>query len=471
MAFWGKRLRLDTVGARADAFLTRCFTRPSITWRQAFAILLPLVAENLFIHLFSLLNTAMISSSGVTSLSAVSLVDTLNSFLHVLYTGISTGASVIVANYRGRRDEEKLHEASVQAVTAVTSFTILTTLAIVLFNAPMLRLLFGAAEEEVMTKARLYMLGSALTLPILGVTTSVRGVLRGIGEGKTTLSYTMVTSAKYVLLNVLFLKVLSMGIPGLILSITISRALDLVLLHLFLKHSHSRFTFRFREFFHINPAVFRSILRVGLPCAAESLFFTGGRLVTQTIIVPMGTNAIAAYNISYSIMSLSQIPVTSVCTGMFTITGICMGSGREQDVKDLTKSYFAVNTLLYVLSFGAISLLFKSLVSFYHAPAEIVDTIFRCVMISSIAQPFIHNLAFMFPYVFRAAGDGTFCTVMSLIIMWLFRVLGGWILGSLLGFGVMGVWIAMLIDWAARAVVFPIRFRSGKWLRHKVLGE
>ena len=168
-------------------------------------------------------------------------------------------------------------------------------------------------------------------------------------------------------------------------------------------------------------------------------------------------------------MILSQIPVTSVCTGMFTITGICMGSGREQDVRDLTKSYFAVNTLLYVLSIGAISLLFRNLVAFYHAPEEIVDTIFRCVMISTIAQPFIHNLAFMFPYVFRAAGDGTFCTVVSLLIMWLFRVLGGWILGSLLGFGVMGVWIAMLIDWIARAVVFPIRFRSGKWLRHKVL--
>ena len=471
MAFWGKRLRLGAVGVKADGFMTRCFTRPSITWRQAFAILLPLMAENLFIQMFSPLNTAMISASGVTSLSAVSLVDTLNSFLYVFYSGMSTGASVIVANYRGRQDEKNLHEASVQAVTTVTAFTILTSLAIILLNAPMLQLLFGAAEEEVMSKARMYLLGTAVTLPIVGVTNSICGVMRGIGEGKTTLGYTLVASGKYVLLNVLFLKVLSMGIAGLILSISISRMLDLVVLHLFRKHSDSRFSFRIRELFHINLPVFRSILRVGFPCAAESLFFTGGRLVTQTIIVPMGTNAIATYNISYSIMSLSQIPVTSVCTGMFTITGICMGSGREQDVKELTKSYFVLNTLLYVLSLGVIVLLFGHLVSFYHAPEEIVDTIFLCVMISTVAQPFIHNLAFMFPYVFRAAGDGTFCTLVSLIIMWVFRVLGGWILGTLLGLGVMGVWIAMLIDWVARAIVFPIRFRNGKWLRHKVLSE
>ena len=463
--------RRKPAAVRVDEFLARHFTRPAITWRQAFAILLPLMAENLFSNLFGLLNTAMISASGVTSLSAVSLVDTLNSFLYVLYTGISTGASVIVANYRGRHDAEKLHESSVQAVTSVTSFTILTTMVIVLFNAPLLRLLFGAAEAEVMTKARLYMLGTALTLPIIGVTSSTCGVLRGIGEGKTSLGYTLVATGKYVALNVLFLKVLKLGIPGLILSITLSRIMDLGILWLFLKRSHSQFVFRFREFFRINPAIVRSILRVGLPCAAESLFFTGGRVVTQAIIVPMGTYAIATYNISYSIMILSQILVGAVNTGMFTITGICIGSGREQDVRELTKSYFILNTILYTLGIGVIRLAFRGLVNFYHAPEEIIPTVFLCVMSSTIAQPIIHNFAFMLPNVFRAAGDGRFCTGASLIVMWLFRVGGGWLLGAHLGMGVVGIWIAMLIDWVVRACIFPARMRGSRWLRHKVLKD
>ena len=106
---------------RADRFLTKHFTRPSITWRESVAIVLPLIAENLFTVLFGLLNTGMISSSGVTSLSAVSLVDTLNNFLFVFYIGIATGAGVIVANYRGRGDQNNLHEACLQAVTSVTS--------------------------------------------------------------------------------------------------------------------------------------------------------------------------------------------------------------------------------------------------------------------------------------------------------------------------------------------------------------
>ena len=141
---------MNSVGIKVERFLTRYFTTPSITWRQSLTIVIPLIAENLFSNLFGLLNTGMISSSGVTSLSAVSLVDTLNTFLFVFYSGIATGASVVVANYRGRGDEQKLHEASVQAVTSVTLFTIITAVVVMVFHKPLLSMLFGAAEQEVM---------------------------------------------------------------------------------------------------------------------------------------------------------------------------------------------------------------------------------------------------------------------------------------------------------------------------------
>ena len=203
---------------RAERFMTRHFTRPSITWRQSVTIVIPLIAENLFSTLFGLLNTGMISASGVTSLSAVSLVDTLNTFLFVFYSGIATGACVVVANYRGKGNPKELHESMCQAVTSVTLFTIITTIFVILFNKPLLTMLFGAAEEEVMEKAQLYMLGGALSLPLLGYVTAICGVLRGIGEGRISLVYTMISSIAYVLLNVLFLTVLGWGIPGLILA-------------------------------------------------------------------------------------------------------------------------------------------------------------------------------------------------------------------------------------------------------------
>lgn len=462
---------MTSVLAWADRVATRAFTRPSITWQQSVSIVVPLIAENLFTTLFSMLNAGLISSSGVTALSAVSLVDTLNNFLFVFYTGIATGASVIVANYRGRGEEKRLHDACVQAVTSVTLFTILTMVFMLVFQQPLLQLLFGAVEAAVMEQAVLYMLGCAVSLPLLGVTTAVCGVLRGIGEGKTSLGYTIVSTLIYVGLSVVFIRVMKMGIMGLILAITLSRLINLPLLLRMMNRSHSQFRFQIQEFFHIDLHMFRGIMRVGFPCAIESLFFTGGRLVTQTIIVPMGTNAIAAYNIAYSIMQLNQVFVTPLNTAMFTICGICMGHDRPEDVRSLTKSYFVLDTGIYVVSLGLVLLFFDALAQFYSAPQEIVRLIYHCTLITGIANPILHNFGFMIPSVFRAVGDGKFCTVISLITMWVFRVLGGYVLGVVFGMGVMGVWLGMILDWIVRAIVYPIRFRGDRWLRHKVVEE
>ena len=267
---------MNTMHIKLDSLLTRFFTRPSISWKQSFGIVIPLIAEQLFTTMFGLLNTAMISSSGVTSLSAVSLVDSLNSFMFVIYTCIATGAGVVVANYRGQKDEVKLHEASVQAVTWVTLFTVITALFIIIFHIPLLKILFGGAEQELMDKARLYLLGGSLSLPLLGITAGICGVLRGIGEGKTTLLYTIFKMIGYVLLNILFLIVLKMGIRGLVISVTLSRTLDVIVLFVLVKIKESKFNFRIKEFFHLDFKMFQPILKIGIPCVTETLFFQGG---------------------------------------------------------------------------------------------------------------------------------------------------------------------------------------------------
>jgi len=262
-----------------------------------------------------------------------------------------------------------------------------------------------------------------------------------------------------------------MCVPVLVIAISLGRSWHVISLFQRVKTSHSAFRFRIREFFHLDLSMLRSIMKVGFPCAAEQLFFTGGRLVTQTVVAPMGTNAIVTYNISYSIMILNQSLASPINTAMFTISGICMGHNRPQDVRDLGRSYIWLNSVIYVFASAVTMLLFPYLVSFYHAPAETVELIRLCVLITAVAHPFLHSIGFTLPSVFRAVGDGVYCTVSVLAIMWIVRVFGGWVLGVPCGLGVMGVWLAMVLDWVVRVVMFPIRFKGDKWLRHRVLPD
>ena len=450
---------------KIGAFFDKKYSCSSITWKQARAIVLPIIAENIFTVMFGLLNTGMISSSGVTSLSAVSLVDTLNNFLFVFFQGISTGASVVIARYRGSKNESMLHESSVQSVTVVTLFSTVTAFIIVVFHSLLLKLLFGAVEQDIMDKARIYLIGGAITLPLMGCFNAVCGVLRGIGEGKTSLYMVCFGSLVYVVFNILFLKVLNMGIKGLIISIALQRILQLCFAFLMIRKTKSQFKFKFRELLHVNFPVLKSIIKFGMPCAAENMFFTAGRLVTQVIIVPMGTYAIASYNIAYSIMILNQGLTSPVNTSMFTIIGICLGNKNVKDARLMAKRYMILNFFLFILAFGIVFLSLPLLLSFYNAPQETVRLITTCLLISGLAHPVLHTLGFTLPAIFRAAGDGVYCTVTVLIIMWVVRVFGGLVLGTWCGMGILGVWIAMILDWVVRSVLFPIRFKGDKWLK------
>ena len=79
------------------------------------------------------------------------------------------------------------------------------------------------------------------------------------------------------------------------------------------------------------------------------------------------------------------------------------------------------------------------------------------------------SLAFIPAYGFRAAGDVKFTMVTSALIMWFCRVTLAMFLARVLGFGPIAVWIGMFTDWSVRAIIYSIRFKSGKWMEHQVI--
>ena len=81
----------------------------------------------------------------------------------------------------------------------------------------------------------------------------------------------------------------------------------------------------------------------------------------------------------------------------------------------------------------------------------------------------IWPLAFTLASALRASGDAKFTLLSSTASMWIFRIGLAYVIGRYMGVGVLGVWIAMTIDWLVRAVLNLIRFKSGKWMTKSVI--
>ncbi|MOA10852.1 MATE family multidrug exporter [compost metagenome] len=213
----------------------------------------------------------------------------------------------------------------------------------------------------------------------------------------------------------------------------------------------------------------RKIMFIGLPFAAEQMFFNGGKILTQVFIVGLGTYAIAANAISSSLASVFQIPATALSLTIVTVVGQCIGRGNVSDARKFIKSFLWLGSLLLAITALLLMPFFKLLVGLFEPPAEIVDDIFWVLLVTAIAQVPFWSISFILPSALRAAGDSRFTSVTSMLSMWLFRIVFGYILGIVLGYGLIGVWIAMNCEWGVRGAIFLWRFRGKKWYAHRLI--
>ena len=459
----------SNIQKRTVFLLNKYFTGDSIDYKQIIAIVIPIFVDQAFIILMGLLNTAMISSSGVAAVSAVSMVDSLNIFLINVFVAVATGGTVIVAQYKGSGNQEMVSKAASQAISAVTILSVLISAFVIIFHTPTLNLLFGNAEAEVFRNARIFLIGSCISYPFMAIFQAVNGVLRGVAETKVCLGLSLIMNITYLCLNILFIVVFDMGVIGLVISMILARVLGMVSSLIYLIKYNQTLRFKIRNALRLNFSILKKIMYIGIPFAAEQMFFNGGKLLTQTFIVQLGTLAMTVNAISGSISLLFQIGGNALSISIVTVVGQCIGRKNVQDARKFIKSFIGLSTVFFVVVTLIILPLFPLIVRLFSPPEDIIPTIFGLTLLMSIAQPILWSFSFIMPSALRAAGDSKFTSISSLLSMWLFRVVLGYILGITLQFGIMGVWVAMVAEWGIRGLIFAWRFKGDKWYAHKLI--
>ena len=457
------------LGRKVDRVLTRHLSGDEIDYRQVINIMIPILVDQAFIACLSLLNTAMISSAGTAAVSAVGMVDSLNVFLLNVFIALATGGTVIVAQYTGNGNREKASLSAAQAISAVALVALMIGGVIVLFPGPILNLLFSGAEPDVFNYSKMYFIGSGISYPFIGIVNAVCCDLRGKGETKPSLVLSIITNLSSVAFNFLFITLLGWGIMGLCIATVASRVLGAVCSILYLLKLDHTLAFTFQKALHLDFSMQKRIFLIGIPFAAEQVFFNGGKLITQIFIVQLGTLAIAVNTIANSIFTVLTVGGNAASLALVTVVGQCMGRRNVKDSRKFTKSFQWIARLFYI----ALSLMMLPMLSFliqlFSPPAEIVPTIRNILYLCMAGTIVLWPCSFVTPSALRAAGDSNYTSLMSMLSMWFFRVVLGYVLGIVLDFGIIGVWVAMILEWGVRDLIFILRIRGEKWYQHNVI--
>lgn len=426
-------------------------------------LIIPLILEQFLAVAMGMADTLMVAGCGEAAVSGISLVDTIYILMFGLFSAISSGGAVVVAQYMGRQDKEMIGKASNQLFLSVSVFSLVFMIIGLLGNHWILQMIYGGIEQDVMEAARIYFFYSALSLPTVAIYNVPAALFRAIGNSKIPMKVSIICNAMNVVGNALLIYGFDLGITGAAISTLFARTMAAILIVIFLLKSEE---IVLDKSWKLDWSVMKKILYIGVPNGVESSIFQAGKLVLGTLIASFGTAAITANAVVGSVGSFQLVPSNAMGIAITTVVGQCIGAGDAEAAKKNMFKLLRMTQLLMLILGIPLFLFARPVFGLYNLSDETMRIaiqlqLFNCVA-SIIAQPYAFPLA----NGLRAANDVRFTMVVSIVTMFTCRIALAYVLGDFCGLGVLGVWIAMSIDWAVRAVIFIGRVRSGKWVQN-----
>lgn len=433
------------------------------------ALIIPLIIEQLLAVFVGMADSIMIASVGEAAVSGVSLVDQIMVLLINAFAALATGGAVVAGQYLGSGKTKEAGKSATQLVWFITICAIGITLIVYAGKYFILHGVFGKIEPEVMEHANTYLMIVTASIPFMAMYNGGAAIFRAMGNSRVSMQVSIVMNVINVGGNALLIYGFHRGTEGVAIPTLISRMVAAVLIVALLCDQRRTLcierTFRYR----VNWFIVKKILCIGVPNGLENSMFQLGKVIVLSLVSGFGTYAIAANAVSNAVALFQILPGMSITFAVTTVIARCVGAGDYGQVKYYHKKLMVITYISMAVTVAAIYLLLPEILKMYHLSAVTEGLARQIITLHGICAIFIWPASFVAPATFRASGDVKACMYISILSMWVFRIGFSYVLGKYMGMGVFGVWIAMIIDWAFRAVCFAIRYVRGSWKKKAIV--
>lgn len=436
----------------------------------------PIFVEQVLVQMLGVVTAIMAARLGTDAASAISMVDSISGVVVSAFAALGIGATVVVAQLTGRGSPQGAASAMNQAVATGAAIALAIAVVLIAARQPLLRVLFPGSEPEVMRLMDGYLPIAALSYPFAAITLIACGALRGAGETRSTLRVNVLINIVHVLLSYLLIYGVQVespwgvvstpgfGIAGAAMALTASRTCGAVYLCARLLPRQEVLPLQAWRKFRFDVSLQRTLLSIGFPASLESLVFNGGKLLVQVMLVGMGPIAIASNYIAFSIANLINIPGAALAVALTTLVG--QDAGRR-NFEAARRTMWHVLKIGWACMFCVGSVFFAFgpyAVSLYSRDVAVIETGGLLVRMNC-AFLVCYPTTFILPFGLKGAGDVKYTLFTTLTGMALFRLLLGYYLGVVLGFGVVGVWCGVIVDWVVRSLLYLSRLHGTRWQR------
>ena len=435
--------------------------KPLFTQKELLLLTGPLLVEQLLEVTVGMADTMMVSRCGEAAISGVSLVDMINNLIIVLFAALATGGAVVVSQFLGAREQKEADASSGQLLLLSGVFGLLVGAFCFVFARPMIRLFYGAIDADVLDASVLYLRIIAISYPFLALYNGGAALFRSMGNSKISMQISILMNIINIVGNAVCIFGFKMGVDGVAWPSVVSRVVAAALI--LRKCYREDAVLTVPKTLRLDGGMAKRILGIGIPSAFENSLFEAGRILVVSMISTFGTVQIAANAVANNLDGMGVIPGKAISLAMITVVGRCVGAGDNEQTVFYTRKLLLWAYISMGIFNGGILLFLKPLVGIYALSGETMVLAILLVQIHAGSGLFLWPASFVLPNALRAANDVKFTMVVSVLSMAIWRLGFSYLLCVKMGWGAVGVWIAMVIDWVCRVICFVARMKSGAW--------
>lgn len=428
----------------------------------------PAMIEFAFQTLVQYIDLYMVGTLGVDATAIVGLCSQVQFLLRFPINGMSVGILSVIAVSYGRKEYEEIHSLSLQAI--IYALFIGITFSVLSFvsgkSIPSLFHMDNSLRADFLS----YFWISYSTTLFLAATVSFGSVLRAIGDMKSPMIINGIVNMINIILNFLLIyktrnvnfcgiefKVYgaNMGLNGAALGTAVSIALGGIMMFTVVYRNKNTTIKGIKK--KVDFAIQKRFFVIGSLSAITSVVTGFGRILFTVFISAMGTIAVAAHSIAYTVESFFYIPAVGIQRAVTTLSGNYLGENNQRQIRKMAKSGVIIVLLLMAGMAGLLFCFGKDVSDLFTTDANVANLSGRVLKIISVSEP-LFGLSILAQGMLEGMGETKKIFIWSSVSMWVFRVLLCYFVTMVFVGKLEAAWVCMMADNIFRAFTLMIVF-------------
>ena len=432
--------------------------------RQLASLAGPIFIETLLVMMLGAVDTFMLSRYSDNSVAAVGVVNQLMNLVFLLFEVISIGTSILCSQYIGARRRDKV----IQVVGISLIFNLFSGLLLSLgmysFAGNLLQMM--GLRPDLMSDGLPYMKIVGGFAFLQAISLSLSASLRSADKAKYPMYVSMIVNVLNIIGNysLIFGKfgMPALGVEGAAISTSLCRLVSVILLFIILFKKHIP-SFPKKLFTPFPWIELRNLLKIGIPSAGEHFSYSLSQVVITYFINMISNQALATRAYIVNIVMFTFIFALSIAQGGAILIGHLVGMKKINAAYAIGKRIMRLGTTSSVTLALLTAIFGKHILGMLTSDPWIISTGAAILWVEVLLENG-RALNFFGVNSLRSAGDIYFPVLVGIIVMWGIQVVGSYLFGITLGWGLVAMWIVFALDENIRGLIFIRRWNSFKWV-------